>query len=209
MMQHPPLFVLCLCGNYFWCFSAIISPDCCLRAPLLGSATISGGTITLKSCGGSGGGVGCFADGQTAVLESGKHVPIESLRVGDKVLASTVTPAAPMPQFSPVTWIMAHKTPKQTLSITLKAAANSVQGEGTLYIVCVYCNTSAVCRGHCPPSGTDEASHELFNSRLIFLIEVFTSRRFCFAEGKDMCSFVCFFLKRIHSRSISFSPTTL
>ena len=85
---------------------------------------VTDGTITLKTCGG-GGGTGCFADGQSVVLESGNQVPIESIRVGDKVLASS--PSVAEPQFSPVTWIMAHKTPKQILSISLETTSG-VQG---------------------------------------------------------------------------------
>ena len=81
------------------------------------SGTVSDGKIVLDTCGG-GGGVGCFADGQIAVLESGQEVPIESIRVGDKILTSSSQAA--VPTFSPVTWIMAHKTPKEILSIVLQ-----------------------------------------------------------------------------------------
>ena len=68
--------------------------------------------------------MGCFADGQTATLESGHQVPIESIRVGDKILTASTTTSTPipMPTFSPVTWIMVHKTPKQIISFALQTA---------------------------------------------------------------------------------------
>lgn len=55
-------------------------------------------------------GIGCFADGQLVLTQSGPR-SIESLYTGDRVFDGKA--------FSQVTWIMQHREPKPILSIKL------------------------------------------------------------------------------------------